>query len=309
MADRFSSSQDGGRLTVADYLKSPTRVRNVVLNMMDQQFIADALLRKGPAADSGAVVYREAEPLFADDDASIVGEYGEIPAAETTRGTPRALYTVKRGLAVKISEEMRTRNDTGLLQDEMRKVRNTMVRAWDRVFMNAILTNPDVNTVASDGWVDGGTTAPSIRGDIAEARFQIQSAYYGDDEDNKFGYDPDVLILNPATANNFLDSDEVNKVFAGGNIADENLRYTGKMPRKFFGLNVLQSWQVPESTAIVMQRNMAGFISDERPLRGTPLYEDKPRETWRSDFTRASAVGVDNPGAITLIEGVDQTTA
>lgn len=294
-------------------MKQPTRIRNLVLSMADQQFIADALLRQGPSAVSGAVVYRESESLFSDeDDAQVISEFGEIPGAEVSMGVLRSARTTKRGLAVKVSREMRDRNDVGVLQDNMRKVRNTITRTWDGVFMSAILNNSNVNTVTSDGWLDDTTssTTPAIRRDIADAAYEITSAYQGEgsggDEDNKFGFEADVLILHPSIVSEFLDSDAVNQVFAGGDIADENLRYTGKMPRKFFGLNVVKSWQVPQDTAIVMQRNIAGFISDERPLNGTPLYEDRPRETWRSDFVRSSVVGIDNPQAVTLITGVNQ---
>lgn len=309
MPTRFGASDDGPRLTVAEYMKSPTRIRNLVLDMADQMFIGDALLRKGPSAVSGAVVYRESESLYSDEDeAQIISEFGEIPGAEISMGVLRSARTTKRGLAVKVSQEMRDRNDVGVLEDNMRKVRNTITRTWDGVFMNAIFNNPNVNTVTSDGWLDGGT-ATRIRRNIADASYEINSAYQGDNEDNNFGFEPDVLILHPAITSEFLDNDEVNKVFAGGDIADENLRYTGKMPRKFFGLNVLKSWQVPKDTAIVMQRNIAGFISDERPLNGTPLYEDRPRETWRSDFVRSSVVGLDNPQAVTLITGINQPPA
>lgn len=317
MDNNFFSSRDGDRLTVNDYMKSPTRVPNLVLQMAKGQFIVDDILRKGPSAASGAVVFRDPVPIYSDGDAEIVAEYAEIPGVEQGRGGLHSLHTTKNGLAVKISQTMRDRNDVGVLEDDMRRVMNTLRRSWDRRGMNAITTNSDVHSIVAsntgsgavgdgNGWYGSGTT-DGIRKDIANAMYQIMSSYSGSDEDQKFGYEPDTLIVNNETVAQFLDNDEVNRVFAGGVIADENLRYTGVMPRKFFSLNVMKSWQVPSGMAIVLQRNMVGFISDERPLTATPLYEDRPRETWRSDVTRQSVIGIDNPKAACLITNIDNS--
>lgn len=127
------------------------------------------------------------------------------------------------------------------------------------------------------------------------------TASYGSDSDQKFGYVPDTLVINTSSMSYFLDSEEVNSVFAGSPLADEQPRYSGKMPRKFFGLTVLTSWQVPDGVAMVTQRGVLGFISNERPLQASALYEDQNRETWRSNIVRTSVMGVDNPESACII--------
>lgn len=303
-------SSDGPTVTVNDLMKNPTWIPQQMLNIMANQFIGDSLLRQGPNAISGAVVWREPTPLFSPSENEIIAEYGEIPGAENLVGGLYTAHTTKRGMALKISQEMRDRNEVGVLRDYMSQVSNTIVRAWDKLFFDSVLNHPQVQTLpSSDGWLSGTTT--SIRGDVADALYLIADAKQSDisptvdDPDSRYGYVGDTLIINQLTASDFLDNDEVNQVFAGSPLASESLRYTGKMPRKFFGLDVVRSFQVPEDTAIVMMRRKAGFISDERPMRATPLYEDRPRETWRSDFTRSSVVAIDNPLSVTLITGIN----
>jgi hypothetical protein len=298
-----AGSQDGPRLTMNTFLKNPAMVPQIVLDMTRAQFIGDALLRQGPIASGGSVMWKEATPLFSLESDEIVAEYAEIPGVEFDAPILHTKATTKRGLSVKASQEMIDRNDVNTLMDNMRRARNTLVRTYDKQFMATIFNNPSIPTMASAGTWFGPTT--KIRRDIADAAYQIQSAYAGTDSDQRFGYDPDTIVINNTTASEWLDNDEIAKVFQGSPLASESLRYTGKMPRKFFGFDIIRSWQVPTDTALVIERGTVGFISDERPLRGTPLYEDRPRETWRSDFTRMTVMAADNPKAAMIITGIN----
>lgn len=297
------SSQDGPKLTVNTFLKYPRMIPQILLDMTRAQFIGDALLRKGPAAIGGAVAWKEATPLFSLESDEIVAEYGEIPGVEFDAPIMHTRATTKRGLAVKVSQEMVDRNDVGTVMEDIRRARNTLVRSYDKQFMATIFNNPAVPTMPSSGTWFGATT--KIRRDIADAALIIQSAFAHNDPDQRFGYDPDTIVINNQTATEWLDSEEINKVFQASPLADESLRYTGKMPRKFFGFNIIRSWQVPTDTALLLERGTVGFYSDERPLRGTPLYEHKPTETWRSDFTRITVMAADNPKAAVIITGIN----
>lgn len=284
------------------FLKNPALVPQIVLDLTRAQFIGDALLRPGPIASGGSVMWKEATPLFSLESDEIVAEYAEIPGVEFDAPILHTKATVKRGLSVKASQEMIDRDDVNTLMDNMRRARNTLVRTYDKQFMATIFNNPNVPVLASSGsWTGTGST---IRHDLAAAALLIQSAYAGTDTDQRFGYDPDTIVINNTTGSQWLDSDEIAKVFQGSPLASESLRYTGKLPKKFFSFDVLKSWQVPANTALLLERGTVGFISDERPLRGTSLYEDRPRETWRSDFTRMTVMAADNPKAACIITGI-----
>src|SRR5207253_6973464 len=124
------------QLTINALLKSPTLIPRRVLDETKQGFIADSLLRKGPNAVSGVVLYYANQPMYADSPSvTNVGEGGEIPVTSTSVGDPKYAATVKKALGVEITEEMANRNDIGLLDLRIFQVRNSLRKAWDTAFL------------------------------------------------------------------------------------------------------------------------------------------------------------------------------
>lgn len=295
-----SHSYDGPKWTVNDLIKKPTMVPNIVRDFVRDSDISEWLLRNGPTAAGGAVVFEEHLALYPSPNlGEVVAEFAEIPGVETPMRTLITRATTKRGLHLKFSDEMVSRNDVGRVQDEIRMVRNAMVRTKENVFFNAISTNTETIDVVGGAWTGLDTT---IRSDIAEAMYMIasQEPLNAVDEE-KLGYEADTLIIHPAYESLFIDNDEINRIFAGSPLASEQLRYTGKMPKKFMSLDVMKSWRCPLATPIVCQRKAMGFISNEWPLRGTPLRHDEDNQTWRTNFSYRDLVAIDNPKAVALI--------
>lgn len=301
----WNNSQDGLRLTVNAMIKAPAVVRQRVIDLMDQQFLTDAILREGPKADGGSVLYYDSTPLYAAEASAIVEEFGEIPATVGQLGTPKMVQTVKRALALLISQEMRDRDDVGAVDTQIKQIRNTMVRDHENAFLTALLSNANLNTLAATAaW---SSVSSKIRYDIAQAEFLVSNADADSNNGtgtNKFGFVPDTLIISNKTKTDFLSSDDIAKVFLGGDIASENLQYTGKMPKRFFGLDVISSWQIPSNKAVVLQRKIIGGVSDERPLFTSPWHENPKDETFWMKIGRRSAVFIDQPRAACVITGV-----
>ena len=310
---RVGSSYDGPKWTVSQLVKSPTKVPNLIRTLVKDNLLADNLLRKGPNAAGGSVVYEQQVAMYAANGAEIVAEFGEIPMTESPMTIPVTAATTKRGLGFKISKEMETRNDVGRVADEMRMVKNAFQVTWDKVFTNAVTQNPGILTavasnLASGGWAGTGASA-GIRKDIANAIYTIQSQQpTGAQNMDRLGYEPDTLIIHPSMVALFIDSNEVNSVFLGSPLASESLRYTGKMPKKFLTLDVVTNWRMSPNWAVVCQRNAMGFISDEWPLDVTPLRYNEDTQTYRSNITRRSVLAIDNPKSIILINGVQGTS-
>jgi hypothetical protein len=310
-AQRIVSSQDGPRLTLAQLVKAPTVIPERIIQMTDQEFLTDDVLRPGDDAPSGVVMFSESTPLFTDEDPAILDEFGQIPVVNGSIGTPRVVRTVRRAMGLRISLTMIKRNAIRVVTNQMTQIKNTMVRAWEDAFFSAMLANPNILTIATDQpW---GSATSHIRKDVNAARYLIKTAAADAAGKQKFGFRADTLILSDEMELDFLDSDEVTKPYEGGNVADQNLKFTGVLPKKFLTLDVFVSWRLATyapGSAIVMQRKTAGFISDERPLESTPLYGEGngpnggPRESYRCDTTRQSAIGIDQPKAICLITGV-----
>lgn len=313
MATNIISVQDGPRLTVSMLLKSPTLIPKRILNMMDQMFLVDSVLRKGSDAPSGAVVYFQSTPLFSNDDPAILDEFGEIPTTNGSLGIPLVARTVRRALGLRVSKTMVDRNNVDGVNTQIVQIRNTMVRAWEDAFFSALVANASVQVLVTDtSWGDPDS---HIRQDVNGGKYLVKNAAADAAGKQKFGYVADTLIISTETETDFLDSDEVSKPYVG-NIASENLQYTGTLPNKFLGLDVLVSWRLSAyapSCAVVLQRMVVGGISDERPLQATPMYGEGngpnggPTESWRTDTTRQSAIFVDQPLSCVFIAGVNGT--
>lgn len=311
MATKIVSVQDGPRLTVSQLVKSPTLIPKRVLRMMDQVFLADSLLRKAGDAPGGSVLFFESTPLFAADDPAILDEFSEIPTTNGSLGTPKVARVVRRALGLRVSKQMIDRNNVDAVNIQMTQIRNTMVRAWEDALLSAIMANADVQVATTDvAWT--ASTGTHIRSDVNGAKYLIKQAAADADGKQKFGYEADTLVISTEIEQDFLSSDEVTKPYVG-NAATANLLFTGKLPQKFLGLDVVVSWRLSAYVAggaMVLQRKLFGGISDERPLQATPLYGEGngpnggPTESWRTDITRASAIFLDQPKAVVLIEGV-----
>lgn len=310
------STGQGPSYTLDTLRKNPSWIQQIAYKLAENTFLADYLLRKGPPATGGAIAFREAEPLFADTQPDVIAEYGEIPSTDFQVGGIVTRATTKRGFGVRMSQEMLDRNDTATFARNTQKAVNTMRLGWDRLFFDNMKTHAGIDSLESstlgqagntEGWY-GATTG--IRKDVADAMYLIQSASGTNSTDERFNYEPDTLVLHPSLTSAWIDNEEINKVFMASDKVDESPRYKFVFPRRFFGLTVVTSFEMPASAALLLQRNETGFISDERPFRVTPMYEDKDTESWRANMTRISTMGIDNPKSaiwITGIDGVDPT--
>lgn len=294
----FTSSTDKGLvLSVNDFLKSPTLVQSVMAKLLDKQFIADALLRDGGAAPSGVVKYMTDETLFATSDLEIVAEYGEIPVIAGQDGTPQAVFTRRGAGALVISEQMRTRNAIDVVNKRLKQIRNTFARYWDTLFMSAILGSSMPTYTPALAWTD---TTSKVRYDLAKANEVVIGAQ--DINGNELVFEPDTLVLHPLRASALTYNDDIGKVFRG-NIASDAPIYKGDIGEAN-GYRILKSYRMPVNQALLLERKTVGFISDERALRTTPMYEQRERETWRSDTSRVSAVAIDQPKAGVRLVGI-----
>lgn len=294
------SSTDGVRITINDFIRDPDLVPSLVLDIANEEFITDAVLRQAGPALSGVLRYNESTPIYADTGTSVRAEFAEVPVATTSVGTPKVAYVEERALAIVVSDEMQRRANVDPVTRQLVQVRNTMTKSWDDTFFNTTMAAP-TNTVAGSG--DWGLDATNVFADLSEAIRLIETASTGTGQNSPFGYEADTLIIGRDTKADLLRNKEFNQIYRG-NIADENIQYRGLMPNQIAGLDVLVSRRVASGTAIVMQRNMAGFIADELPLQASAMYRDEPRKIWRSDIQRASAIGIDNPKAITVLTGI-----
>lgn len=315
VVQRVGHSYDSPQWTVSQMMKRPTLVPGMVVQAVKDNLIADLLLRQGPSAPGGAVQYQEQVAFAAARSAEIIAEFGEIPTTQSDVSMPVVAATQKRGLGLKVSKEMETRNDTGRVAQEVALARDSMIRTWNQVFFLAVyrsgmLTMP-TSKIATGGWMTdvvpsaGLTPTAGIRKDIATAQYTMASqTIQGAVGNDKYGFIPDTLVVNPALMPFLLDSEEVNKVFMNSPATTISPRFTMAYPTKFGNLDIVQSWEILPNHAMVLKRKTLGFISEEWPLSGSPMEYTQREQTYSTYFTRRALNAIDTPKSCVLINGV-----
>lgn len=296
---------DGPRITVDSFLKDPGKIPALIFSMTDQQFLADALLRSAGPVGGGAMQYFSSTPFYSDSNAATRAEFAEVPVAIGSYGTPQVSYVSEKALAILVSDEMRRRMNIDPVTTQLQQVRNTLVQSWDQAFVNMVLANTGQivdSSISGNGPWSTAATGSAIRGDLVAAMKQIATAK-APGQSTSFGFKADTMVIGQGRQFDLIRQEDFNKPFVG-NIASENLLYTGKLPNKIMGLDVVVSRVMPDSEVLVMERKRAGFIADELPLQTSAMYRDEPRKTFRCDVQRASAMGLDQPLSMSLITNI-----
>lgn len=295
---------DGGRkITVDDIRRNPLFLPARILELLDGQFIDDVLLRY--EGDASTVAFEEGQSVFLDGEVSELIEFEEIPVLGTQRGLPRIAVATRKGAGVRISEDMKRENNIGAVNRQITALTNSMIRAR-YIAMRELMLNPAIPTIPAAAAWDTASGRP--RRDLAAAAEVIGAA--GDDTaGTTHGYEADTTVLPASLTPVLLDNDNFLKVY-GGNIASENIAFTGKLPQDVMGMLGLKARFWPNDRVLVCQRKTVGFYTDPRPLEVTPLYPEGngpnggPTESHRSDATMKRAAGVDQPLAACWITGV-----
>jgi hypothetical protein len=308
MVTGIASQSDGPKITVAAMTKDPTIIPRRILSKLENQFLADDLLRKLPPTSSGAYIYEESTPLFAEGDAPVVNEFGEIPLISGRVGARRVAVTIKRALGMRISIEMKNRNNIDKVNTQITQIKNTFVRTWETAFVSALLNHPDIHSIPTTAAWDA--VGAAIREDLVEATAAIENSSLDPVNapyEDFFGFSPNTLIVGRNGRDALMLSDDFNKAYVD-NKADESVLYTGKLPGRFFNVDAImvsrEMDRLAPDAALLLERKTCGGIGDERPLRSTPMREDPDRESWRSNTVRQSAVLIDQPKCVCKITNI-----
>lgn len=300
------SIYDGPRITVSQLLGNPRTIPTRALELIRDNLVAEVLFRNGGAALSPVVQFERSAPLFLDGGPEVVGEFGEIPVFSAEGGEPQMAVGQKLALGIRVSREMRDFNKVGQVNKQVTQASNTFVRSNDKLAVAAFDAADVPEVAATAAWGAAGATP---RGDIALAKSTVSGQLYQNDPDQPLGFIPDTIVMNPSVLPQLQDSDEFTKLFVG-NIADQNIAYTGVLPSMLMGMTVLQSRFWPTDRVLVCERAVAGFYSDARPLEATPMYAEGggpnggPTESFRSDMSQIRAIAVDEPLSACWITGV-----
>lgn len=286
-----SPTISGSNITVSTFLANPPRVQRAIENMTQQRFIADVIFGTGPQATGGAVVYDQvldSGVLFTERDVQEIEPGSEFPIVSSGERNPLVAVARKYGGEVMLTDEAVRRDNRNLLNREMTKLRNTIVRKVDTVAIAALNAAP-IQTLASAG--DWGTTAGAPITDIGKAQNLVQVL--------DMGYEIDTAFIHP--------DQELDLVL------DEKIRTalpretstvpiaTGKLGR-LMGVDFVVSNRVTSGTCWFVDRGMVGSISDEVPLYARPI-PDARREVTFIHGARVPVPYVTDPKAVVKVTG------
>lgn len=305
MPVRVATSQAQQAVTVNALIQDPLLLAERIIQVLEGQFAMDRVLRNAGRVTGGAIRFRKATGLFAEQSSEIVAPGGEIPLATRQRGDLDSKPVAKRGLAVEIDREMRLRNAVGEVDAQITTVRNTIVRDIDGEFVSTLRENVPAANVRAATAVWSGATA-TIRKDINAVRLAIQQFQAAGTSQGFSGYSGGThMLMSPVTATEITNSDEASKMIFGTTAptADFYAQGLGEWSINMLGLRPFITPGVADNEVFIVERETVGAYGDEIPLESTELYYFEPRQVYRSDTVRSTAGVIDNPGASGRITG------
>ncbi|MGV0399775.1 phage major capsid protein [Corynebacterium segmentosum] len=314
MGELITSAYDGPKLTVSEMLEDPTFIPQRVVDGMQGQFLEDLFFRQAEN-NKGVVAFREAAGQYLADDAEEIAEFGEIPVSAPELGPLRAAYGIKSGEAIRISYEMRNENKVDQVNRHIQALEKTMIRHGIQATLGVFKSAKVQELQVSSQWTGGDPVK-----DVFDAVELVQSAHDDDDVNRQFDYEPNTILLHPASYTKLVRNEQMQKYYIGNAALDNPIFldqngdsiFGGLRNTELFGtLRVATSRLIEQGTAYVFEAQGVGFKSDTMPLTATPMYSEGgdsqlggPTMSWRSDLVRKRAIAVDNPKAIVKLTGI-----
>jgi hypothetical protein len=280
-----------GRITVEQFLKNPTRVQSVIADLTAQRFLAERIFSAGNA-EGGAVVFDQvtASQLYTDRDVQAIEPGSEFPLVSSGETTPMVAAVTKWGGAAVLTDEAVRRDSRDVLQRELTKLRNTIVRKVDTVAIAALNAAPIVPLVGTD-W-DSPTTGDPIL-DLAKGRSMI--------DDADMGYTADVMLINPKQYVALMSLKAVRDSLPRESTAGNPI-VSGQL-NGYMGFEWYVSNRVAVDTAYMLSSKMAGSLRDELGLYSRVVPQPE-RERTLVQAARVTVPIVTDPKAVVRITGL-----
>jgi len=287
-------SVTGTTITVDFLLNNPTRVTRVVNDLVMANFFLNRIFAVGGDVQGGAVLYDQPATLliYTDRDVERVEPGTEFPILTGQRIAPLVAQVEKFGGKFPVTDEARRRNNVSSVNNQMRKMANTLVRKMNQRGLAEIaaVIAATGRTAASISWGNAATlsfttSTPATRPGATFAAAMRES------EANEFGYTYDTVIVNPTDAQSLrmVYSESVDTVLSDYGIND--LIVT---PRKAAG------------SAYLLAGGQVGELRLEEPLRTITEREGAPqlREQWWIQSAVNPVMYVTDPYAIIEETGI-----
>lgn len=280
-----------GRITVEQFLKTPSRVQRVLEDLSRERFIAERIFGSGDA-QGGAVIYDQLaeNALYTERDVQSITPGSEFPILDVGEAAPKVAAVSKWGGAGLVTYEAARRDNRDVLNRTLTRIRNTIVRKIDTVAI-AVLNAAPINGAVGSDWGD-----PATRDSVNDIATGVS---YIDNQD--LGYVADTILINPAQGLDLFRDKEIRDALPKENTAANPIasgRFQGLM-----GLTWYESNRVPEGTAFILSSGMAGSLRDELALYSRVI--DQPeKERYLVQAARVTVPIVTDPLAVYRLTGL-----
>lgn len=241
----------GDNITISRFLQDPTLIARRLRTLLEQRYIADAILTGRYQVSGGSIQYETGESIFTPDDPRSVAPGGEYPLTNPDTGTASIAKTVKWGQDALVTDESIKRRAIDPVNRALTKLANQNVKFVDSVAVSAVSSAVTNTQAAGAAW--SGATADGILKDVGTAKTSILGLNQG--------YDPNTVVVDDTSWLNamlaFVKAGYVPRETVAGNPA-----MTGEFP-VILGLRWLASPNALAGTALVLDSTQLGGMADE----------------------------------------------
>lgn len=262
---------DGSNITLDRWLKDPLRVNRALRAMTQDRFVSDYVFTPGGRATGGAVIYDQVlgnADTYTSRDVQAIEPGSEFPLVGVGDTAALTARTTKYGGAFFLTYEDQERDRRDLLNKHLTALRNTITRKVDTVSTAVLRAAPILTAAAGAPWSDSDA---SIFTDVATIKATVAR--------QDMGYDINTAIISPTTELNMVTNEKLlsqlpTNMGAGSPILSGRLAGLAGITRW------IVSTRVGDDEVIFTSGNVAGSISDEKPLYSRVVDQPEKERTF-----------------------------
>lgn len=298
---------NGRDLTVDFLLNNPTIIASRIANIAAQRFVSPYIFRNIGGVQGGAVIYNriDSNQNYLTRDLQTIAEGAEIPLVDAAEPGPLVVLTAKYGGGFEVTDEARRRNSGDVMTQMETKISNNAVLKQDKAALSMFNADPLITTAVSGvGSASTGGTLAAIAPwsdrtngdpitDVTKAVSIINN--------RELGYTANLVLTNPADSIKLIQNPNIRAALPRES-APGNPILNGELGR-FLGIEWMDSNQVPQGTAYILQRGIVGGIAEEVPL-SMETQRIPSRQVTAVYATRTTGTFIDNPLAVIRLTGI-----
>lgn len=307
MADKIISIDDGRRdVSVSTLMNRPELIPTRAIERLRNEFPAEDMLTDGGTANTMEFEFTRNSSNYVDSDPEVIAEFAEFPTVAPGHGEQVFGRANKIGYRIPISREMRDYNQIQAVNKAVTRAVNTFKRYNEKQLWQALLAAPIPEVAAGVAWNKQGSDP---RYDISKAQETVYSGNAVYDDNIEESWEPDMISLHKGLASTLVGNEKFNSIFDGDGPNNEDIRYTGKLPKHIMGMTGMGMRFLQKDRVLVLQAGAPGFFKDPRRLEATPLRGEGDElggntETFSSRVSQIRFVGIDEPFSACWITGV-----